>query len=273
MLENIKSTVQRIRQSTSVKPEIAIILGTGLSGLSRSIDISARIPYEEIPGFASSTVKGHHGELIFGTINDIPMVAMKGRLHVYEGYSSQDVSYPIEVFKKLNVQTLIISNASGGLNPNFSIGDIMLVKDHINLMDSNPLTGPFKTTPSEYFLDMSKVYDPELIDLTVKAAENIGIKLQTGVYAGVTGPTFETPAEYRYIRSIGADAVGMSTIPEAIIARQKNIRILAFSVISDLGVEGKIIKISHDDVIDAASHAEPLLTKVIVKILAEIKFK
>jgi purine-nucleoside phosphorylase len=271
MLENTESTVLKIRELTSHKPEIAIILGTGLAGLANHIKIIKEISYEDLPGFASSTVKGHHGQLIFGMFNGIPVVAMKGRLHVYEGYSARDVSYPVKIFKQLGIHTIILSNASGGLNPDFRIGDIMLVKDHINLMESNPLQGPMKNNPSEYFLDLSGVYDSELIGMTRKSALSINVDLKEGIYAGVTGPTFETPAEYKYIRMIGADAVGMSTIPEAVVARQLGIKVLAFSVISDLGVEGKIVEISHDDVIDAASHAEPTLTKVIVELMKGLK--
>lgn len=267
MSKDILQSIDIIGRKTTLHPRFAIILGTGLGGLTREMDIESEIDYRELPGFSPSTVKGHHGRLIFGSLNGVPVVAMKGRLHYYEGYSIADVTFPIEVFKALGIKTLIVSNASGGLNPAFEVGDIMIISDHINLMDDNPLIGPFVQGDNN-FIDMSRAYTPGLIKQASDIAEELGIRHFKGVYAGVTGPTFETPAEYRYIRTIGADAVGMSTVPEVIAAVKQNMDILAFSVISDLGVLGKIVKISHEDVIDAASLAEPKLTSIIMEFLA-----
>jgi len=196
-------------------------------------------------------------------------VALQGRFHYYEGYSMQEVTFPIRVFRELGIKVLILSNASGGLNPEFEVGDIMFLEDHINLMGNNPLIGPNDDALGPRFPDMSEPYDHKLRNKASKIADRLGIRYQTGVYVAVTGPTFETPAEYRYVRIIGGDAVGMSTVPEVIAARQSDLPCLAFSVISDLGVEGKIVEISHDDVIDAASIAEPRMTKIIKAFIEE----
>ena len=249
---------------------MGIILGTGLGGLVNEINISHAIPYVDIPNFPLSTVKGHHGKMIFGSLGDKEVVALKGRFHYYEGYTMKQVTFPVRVMARLGIELLILSNASGGLNPSFSIGDVMFIEDHINLMGDNPLIGPNEEDLGPRFPDMSQPYNPALREKAQTIAERLGIKYQTGVYAGVTGPTFETPAEYRYVRLIGADAVGMSTVPEVIAARHAGLPCLAFSVISDLGVEGKIVEITHDDVIDAASIAEPKMTAIIKAFIAEM---
>jgi len=233
------------------------------------IKIEHSIPYEEIPNFPVSTVKGHQGRLIFGELSGAKVVALQGRFHYYEGYSMKEVTFPIRIFRELGIKVLILSNASGGLNPAFKVGDIMFIEDHINLMGTNPLIGPNDEELGPRFPDMSEPYDHKLRAKASKIAEQMGIEHQTGVYVAVTGPTFETPAEYRYVRVIGGDAVGMSTVPEVIAARQSGLPCLAFSVISDLGVEGKIVEISHDDVIDAASIAEPRMTGIIKAFIAE----
>ncbi len=270
MSENISRSIDIISRKTKLKPAISIILGTGLGGLTREMDIDTEIPYGELPGFQQSTVQGHQGVLIFGHLNRVPVIAMKGRHHYYEGYSMDNITYPIKVFKSLGIKTLIVSNASGGLDPSFDVGDIMVITDHVNLMNDNPLTGPFKKEEGNRFIDMSNAYNKDYVSLASRIAGKRGIRHLTGTYAGVTGPTFETPAEYKHLRIIGADAVGMSTVPEVISARKEGLEVLAFSVISDLGVEGKIIKISHDDVIDAASLAEPKLTTIIKEFVTEV---
>ena len=270
MLKKIQETVDFIKSKNITTPEIGIILGTGLGGLTKEINSSISIPYNEIPNFPVSTVKGHHGQLIFGTLSGKPVVAMKGRFHYYEGYSLQKVTFPIRIMKYLGVRLLILSNASGGLNPAFEKGDMMFVEDHINLMNSNPLIGPNHDGMGPRFPDMSEPYDKSLLKKASEIASGLGISHRTGVYAGVTGPTFETPAEYRYIRYIGADAVGMSTVPETIIANHMGLRVFAISVISDLGVNGKIEEITHEMVIDVASHVEPELTRIIKALLPEI---
>jgi purine-nucleoside phosphorylase len=273
MLTKINEAAAYILSRVDLKPQIAIILGTGLAGLTREITDARIIPYKEIPNFPLSTVKGHAGELIFGALNGRQVMAMNGRLHFYEGYPLDMITFPVRVMKKMGIELLIISNASGGLNPDFSVGDIMFIEDHINMMNlmlENPLKGPHHPELGDRFPDMSIPYDPVVLQKAENVASRLGIPYRKGVYVGVTGATFETPAEYRYMRFTGGDAVGMSTVPEVIVANQIGLKILAISVISDLGVEGKIIKISHDDVIDAASHAEPKMTSIIRELLREL---
>jgi purine-nucleoside phosphorylase len=267
MSEQTSNTARWIKTRYPLEPSVGIILGSGLSHLSDKIGVKLTIPYGEIPGFPVSTVEGHEGSLVFGTFAGKEVVAMKGRFHFYEGYSMQEIILPIRVMKMLGVKLLVISNAAGGVNPSFNIGDIMLITDHINLMGTNPLIGKNIDTLGPRFPDMSAVYDPEMLAVASDVAKNLHINVQTGVYAAVSGPTYETPAEYRYIRSIGADAVGMSTVPEAIAARHMGMKILAMSVITDLGVDGHIQEISHEEVIRAASAAEPSLTAIIQAVL------
>jgi purine-nucleoside phosphorylase len=263
MLIKIKETVEYLRTKISFDPEIGIILGTGLGGLVNEIEVHHTIPYEFIPNFPVSTVEGHKGQLIFGKMGGKKIVAMQGRFHYYEGYTMQEITFPIRVMKFLGIKLLILSNASGGVNPGFSVGDLMIIEDHINLMKNNPLIGPNEDDLGTRFPDMSEAYDREMIGLAFSIAEKHGIKLQKGVYTAVSGPTFETPAEYRYIRVIGSDAVGMSTVPEVVAARHMGLRCFAFSVITDLGVPGKIVEITHKEVIDAAAAAEPKMTLVL----------
>jgi purine-nucleoside phosphorylase len=267
MLETIKKTIGYIRGKINFFPETGIVLGTGLGALADKIDPAGSLAYSEIPNFPVSTVEGHSGRLIFGNLNGRNVVAMQGRFHYYEGYSMKEVTFPIRILKYLGVQNLILSNAAGGINPDFEVGDIMVIRDHINLMGDNPLLGKNDADLGPRFTDMSEVYDKGLIQLFIKVARHNALHYQEGVYAAVSGPTFETPAEYKYIRLIGADAVGMSTVPEAIVARHMSLPVFAVSVISDLGVEGKIIEISHDDVIDAAKTVEPRLTLLLKEML------
>ncbi|NOU48867.1 MAG: purine-nucleoside phosphorylase [Bacteroidales bacterium] len=269
MLAKITQTTDYIQQRVPWQPETGIILGTGLGELVNEIDIEIAIPYIEIPNFPVSTVHGHQGRLIFGTLSGKKIVAMQGRFHYYEGYSMQEVTFPIRVMKMLGVKLLIVSNASGGLNPDFAIGDLMFIRDHINLMP-NPLIGRNEDQLGPRFPDMSKTYDAGILDIALKVAEQNGIKVHTGVYAAVTGPTFETPSEYYYIHTIGADAVGMSTVPEVIVARHSQLKVFAVSVISDLGVKGKIVEVTHEEVIDAAEAAQPKMTKIIKGLLKDI---
>lgn len=267
MLKKIKESVKYIQKKAPIKPQTGIILGTGLGGLTKEINIKYNIPYSDIPNFPVSTVEGHRGELIFGTLSGKNVVAMHGRFHLYEGYSLEEVTFPIRVLKYLGIELLILSNASGGLNHDFEVGDIMIITDHINLI-TNPLIGKNEPEFGPRFVDMSEAYDKKVINKATKIARYNSIKYQTGVYACVTGPTYETPAEYKFIQTIGADAVGMSTVPEVIVARHMNITCFAVSVISDLGVPGKIIEISHSDVIDAARHVEPKMTIIIKELIS-----
>ncbi len=270
MYEKIQETVKFIKTKTNIQPRFGIVLGTGLGNFTDEMKIVDTIPYSEIPNFPVSTVKGHHGRLIFGWIGNQPAVALQGRFHYYEGYSMQEVTFPIRVLKFLGIQHLFLSNASGGTNPNFRVGDIMIIDDHINLSNRNPLIGVNDERLGPRFPDMSEVYDKRLIKMAVEIAENEKLNYQVGVYASVTGPNYETPSEYKYIRKIGADAVGMSTAPEAIVARHMGLSCFAVSVISDLGVEGKIEYITHDHVIDAASLAEPQMTKMLLGMIERL---
>jgi purine-nucleoside phosphorylase len=273
MFKKVSEAVDFIKERITISPVAGIVLGTGLGRLSEEIENKVIIPYEEIPHFPSSTVEGHAGELIIGQLNGCSVVAMRGRFHFYEGYSLQEVVFPVRVMKYLGIKLLILSNASGGLNPGFAVGDMMFIKDHINmmnLMSENPLRGKHTGEFGPMFPDMHKPYDFQILTKAEEIAKNLGIKHQKGVYAGVTGPTFETPSEYKYVRFMGADAVGMSTVPEAIAAAQMNLPVFAVSVISDLGVEGKIVEISHKEVLDAAGMAEPEMTRLIKALLKEV---
>lgn len=270
MLEQIKETVQYINSRIDLVPEFGIVLGTGLGGLVNEIQVAGTISYKDIPNFPVSTVKGHEGKLIFGILGGKNVVAMQGRFHYYEGYTMKEVTFPIRVMKFLGIKLLILSNAAGGVNPDYEIGDLMIIKDHINLMGNNPLLGKNDTGLGPRFPDMSDAYDKNIIRHATRIARIHNIHFQVGIYAAVTGPTFETPSEYKYIRILGADAVGMSTVPETIAARHMELPVFAVSVISDLGVEGKIVEISHDDVIDAASIAEPKMTLVIKEMITNL---
>ena len=269
MLEKINQSAQFILNEINSKPEVGIILGTGLGGLVREIEIKKILEYKNIPNFPISTVEGHHGKLIFGNLSGKKVIAMQGRLHFYEGYNMQQVTFPVRVMKILGIKNLIVSNASGGVNPDFGIGDLMIINDHINLIP-NPLIGKNYSELGPRFPDMSNAYDKKLITKAEAIAKNNKIKVQKGVYTAVTGPTFETPSEYKYFRIIGSDAVGMSTVPEVIVARQMGISCFAISIITDLGVPSKIVKVTQTDVLNAAEKSEPLMTKIITELIAEL---
>ena len=270
MLQKISETKAFLESKTNTKPFTGIVLGTGLGNLSSEIDIEIAIPYEEIPNFPVSTVEGHSGKLLFGTINNVPVVAMQGRFHYYEGYSLKECTFPIRVMKALGIKNLFLSNASGGVNADFEIGDIMLITDHINLLPDNPLRGKNIDELGPRFPDMSEPYDKELIKDVINIATKNNIQIQQGVYAALSGPTFETPAEYKYIQLVGADAVGMSTVPEVIVARHMSLPCMALSIISDLGVAGKIVEISHEEVQEVAKEAEPKMTLLIKELLSQV---
>jgi len=270
MLDKIKESAEFIQSKTEVKPSIGIILGTGLGGLVKEINVIDTISYEEIPNFPVSTVESHSGKLIFGELGGKKVVAMQGRFHYYEGYTLQQVTFPVRVMKLLGIQRLFVSNASGGVNPDFEVGEIMIQDDHINLFPGNPLIGRNIDELGPRFPDMSEPYDPEMIELAKTIAVENGILVSVGTYAGLTGPTLETPAEYRYVRNVGADAVGMSTVPEVIVARHMEIPCFAISIITDLGVPGKIQKVSVQDVIEVASRQEPKMTLIMRELISRI---
>jgi purine-nucleoside phosphorylase len=270
MLEKIEETFRYIQSRTNVKPSIGIILGTGLGGLVKEINIIDEIPYTEIPNFPVSTVQSHSGKLIFGELGGKHVVAMQGRFHYYEGYTMQEVTFPVRVMKYLGIERLFVSNASGGVNPNFEIGEIMIINDHINLFPAHPLIGKNIDELGPRFPDMSEPYDHEMIKLAKEIANENGIRVAEGVYAGLTGPTLETPAEYKYVRIIGADTVGMSTVPEVIVARHMSIPCFAISIITDLGVPGKIQEVSVEDVIEVANKQEPKMTVIMRELIARV---
>ncbi len=270
MLAQLSETCDFIRSKTKLEPEAGIILGTGLGGLVNEIDIETALPYREIPNFPVSTVEGHSGKLIFGTLGGKKVVAMQGRFHFYEGYTMQQLTFPVRVMKQLGIRTLLLSNAAGGMNPEFKIGEIMLIRDHINLFPTNPLIGPNIEQLGPRFPDMSEAYDRKLVKKAREIAEANGIRIAEGVYAGLSGPCFETPAEYKYIRIIGADAVGMSTVPEVIVARHMQVPCFAVSIITDLGLEDQIVEVSHEEVQQVAREIEPKMTFLFKELLAAL---
>ena len=267
MLEKIRQTVEFIRGKISDKPEYGIVLGSGLGGLVNEIETKLSLPYSSIPGFPVSTVKGHGGNLIFGKLGGKNVIALQGRFHFYEGYSMQDVTFPIRVMIALGIDRLILSNASGGMNSKFQIGDVVIINDHINLMSSNPLIGKNYDELGPRFPDMSEPYDKLMIDKACEIAKSLNVRHHKGVYAGVTGPCFETPAEYRYIRTIGADIVGMSTIPEVIVGRHQNIPCFAISIVTDLGGFDEAQKVSHEEVLKVATSSEGKMTSIIKELI------
>jgi len=269
MLEIIKKSVEFLYEKTNYKPEIGIVLGTGLGGLVNEIEIEHSVAYKDIPHFPISTVEGHSGRLIFGRLGGKKIIAMQGRFHFYEGYPIEKVTLPIRVMKLLGIQKLIVSNASGGVNPNYQIGDLMILSDHINLIP-NPLIGANIDKLGPRFPDMSETYCKDLIAKAENIASANKINLQKGVYVALTGPTLETPAEYKHMRIIGGDTVGMSTAPEVIVARHMDLPCFAISVITDLGVTGKIKKVSHEDIQKVAEVAEPKLTLIIKQLIESI---
>jgi purine-nucleoside phosphorylase len=270
MLETIKATAKHLKELTNYEPEIGIILGTGLGGLVNEIDTDFAIPYGDIPDFPVSTVEGHSGQLIFGKLGGKQIVAMQGRFHFYEGYHMNTVVFPVRVMKMLGVQTLLVSNASGGVNPDYEIGEIMILNDHINLFPTNPLIGPNMDELGPRFPDMSEPYSRKLIAKAHEIAKKHGIRVAEGSYAGLTGPTLETPAEYAYVRNIGADAVGMSTVPEVIAAKHMGMDCFGVSIISDLGVPGKIVEVTHEMVQEVAAAAEPKMTIIMTELIESL---
>ncbi len=270
MLERIKETAAWLTEHTALRPKTAIILGTGLGRLAAEIDIADAIPYADIPHFPVSTVEGHQGRLLFGHLGGRPVMALDGRFHYYEGYSMKEVTFPVRVMHELGIGTLFVSNAAGGMNPDFEIGDLMLITDHINHMPEHPLRG--KNLPTgPRFPDMSEAYDRQLLASARAIAAERNIRVKEGVYLATSGPTFETPAEYRMFRILGADAVGMSTVPEVIVARHSGIRVFGVSIITDLGVEGKIVEVSHEEVQRAANEVQPLMAEIFSEMIARLE--
>ena len=266
MLQKIQETAEFLKSKMTTAPETAIILGTGLGSLVNEITDKYEIKYEDIPNFPLSTVEGHSGKLIFGKLGNKEIMAMQGRFHFYEGYSMKEVTFPVRVMRELGIKTLFVSNAAGGMSPDFIIGDLMIITDHINMFPEHPLRG--KNIPyGDRFPDMSQAYSSELIAMGKEIAKEKGIRVVEGVYLGTQGPTFETPSEYRMFHRMGGDAVGMSTVPEVIVARHCGIRVFGISVITDLGVEGRIVEVSHEEVQKAADEAQPRMTTIFREIV------
>ncbi|MCD6407039.1 purine-nucleoside phosphorylase [Candidatus Aerophobetes bacterium] len=268
--EKIGEALSYVRSKSSIVPEIGIILGTGLGKLAEKIENKVVISYKQIPHFAVSTAPGHAGNLLLGKIGEKKVVAMQGRFHLYEGYSPEEVTFPIRVMKALGVKVLIESNAAGGMNRNFKPGDIMIITDHINFTGTNPLIGPNDDSLGPRFPDMSEPYDWDLIELTEEVALEEGIRCHRGVYIGVTGPNFETRAEYRFFHLIGADAVGMSTVPEVIVAKHSGLKVLGLSCITDMCIPDKLEPVDFRKVIDVANKAEPKVTRLVEKVIRKI---
>ena len=269
MLERIQETAAFLRGRMHTHPETAIILGTGLGSLVHEITDKYEISYEEIPNFPVSTVEGHSGKLIFGKLGDKDIMAMQGRFNFVEGYAMTEVTFPVRVMREWGIRTLFVSNAAGAMTRDFHIGDLMIITDHINFFPEHPLRG--KNIPyGPRFPDMSEAYNRELIRQADRIAAEKGIKVQHGIYIGTQGPTYETPAEYKMFRILGADAVGMSTVPEVIVANHCGIRVFGISVITDLGVEGKIVEVTHEDVQKAADAAQPLMTTIMRELINRV---
>lgn len=267
-LEKIQETAAFIKEKVGGEmPKVAIVLGSGLGDLANKIDTKVAIPYGEIPNFPISTVEGHKGQLIFGKLGKKYVMAMQGRFHYYEGYTMKEATFPIRVMKALGVKVLCVSNAAGGMNPDFRVGDVMLITDHINLFPDHPLRGKNYNELGPRFPAMNEAYSHRILDLARDIAKKNNVRLMEGVYVGTQGPTFETPSEYRFFYRIGGDAVGMSTVPEVIVARHSDMEVFGLSVITDLGGEGIFVDVSHEEVQQAASKAEPIMTLMVQEVI------
>ena len=267
VMQEIENAIDAIKEKCTLEPKVGIVLGTGLGGLAKEVKAEAVIPYAEIPGFPKSTVESHAGKFILGTLANKKVAAMEGRFHYYEGYTMKQVTFPIRVMKFLGCDFLMISNAAGGLNPDYTAGDIMLIKDHINLLGDNPLIGVNDKKLGPRFPDMSEPYNRQLIELAENIALDENIKLKKGVYAAMTGPSLETAAEYRFLRYIGADAIGMSSIPENIVAIQMGMKVLGLSIITDECLPDTLKPVNIDKIIKTAAKTEPVMAKLMKRII------
>jgi purine-nucleoside phosphorylase len=271
MFQILQETVEYIkRKNNNFQPEIGIILGTGLGGLVNEIEVEFSMMYSNIPNFPISTLEFHSGKLIFGTLKGKKVVAMQGRLHYYEGYSMQQITFPVRVMKALGIQYLFVSNAAGSLNPDFKKGDLMVISDHINLQPESPLRGINDADLGPRFPDMSQPYHRGLIDKAIQIADEEGISCRQGVYVSVTGPNLETKAEYKYLRIIGGDAVGMSTVPEVIVAKHMSIPVFAISVLTDEGFPEVLLPVSLEEILDTARIAEPNMTRILSQLISQL---
>ncbi len=263
MYKKIQETVKFLNDKGILDPDFGIVLGTGLGSLVNMIDVKISIAYKDIPNFPISTVSGHSGTFIYGRLGNKNVVAMQGRFHYYEGWKMSEVTFPIRVMKYLGVENLIVSNASGGVNPNFKVGDIMIISDHINMMPEHPLRGMNDDRFGPRFLDLHEPYNLKMIAVAENIARKNNINVQKGIYLALQGPTFETPAEYKMVSLMGADAVGMSTVPEVIVAKHMGMHCFGISVITDLGIEGHVEEVSHEAVQIAAKSSEKKISKLV----------
>jgi purine-nucleoside phosphorylase len=270
LFDRIRQTRDFLCANTQLTPHVGIILGSGLGGLTGLVETEAAIPYDKIPNFPRSTVEGHAGKLIFGKLSGVPVVMMAGRFHYYEGYSMEEVTFPVRMMKALGCESLIVSNAAGGMNPDYRVGDIVLIKDHINLQPEHPLRGINDERLGPRFPDMSEPYSLSFIELAKLIAEDEGIEVKTGVYAGVQGPTFETRAEYHWLHTIGADLVGMSTVPEVIVAIHSGMKVFGASIVTDIGIREELNVITHEEVLAAANAAAPRLARLVQALIARL---
>ena len=269
MWEKVQETVDFILERTHFSPEYGVILGSGLGGFTNDMEVEHILPYSEIPNFPVSTVQGHTGALVFGTIKGKRVVAMQGRFHYYEGYDMKQVTFPVRVMKNLGVEKLIVSNASGGVNSSYKVGSIVLIKDHINCMPEHPLRGANDERFGPRFVNMSEPYSRKMRVKALEIASDLNISVQEGVYLGLQGPTFETLSEYRMVKILGADCVGMSTVPEVIVASHMSLECFGISVITDMGNEESIDTITHEEVLEAAKEAEPHVRNLIKELITQ----
>lgn len=269
-VENVKKAAKFIEQKVKQPPKVSVILGSGLGDISQSLDEAYVIPYDEVPGFPTSTAPGHKGELLFGEISGQPTMLMSGRFHYYEGYSMRTVTFPVRVMQELGIETMIITNASGGLDPSFDVGHPMVIRDQINFMGDSPLIGPNVDDWGPRFPDMSEPYDRDLIDTALEAAKELGIGVYEGVYVAVSGPNFETPAELRMLRRFGAEAVGMSTVPEVIVANHAGMRVLGISAITDRAVPEDLKPLTAEEVLQVAKQTGSKISSIILRVIKRL---
>jgi purine-nucleoside phosphorylase len=270
LLHRMDEAKTYIQSRISVQPQVGLILGSGLGELADDIQDAVRIPYESIPHFPVSTVEGHAGQLVTGRLHNKTVIAMQGRFHYYEGYSMQEVTFPVRVMKALGVDHLIVTNACGGMNPDFKPGDLMLIQDHLNMTGANPLIGQNEPALGPRFPDMSRAYTPELLELVRETAKSLGIGIQQGVYAGITGPTYMTPAELTMLRKMGGDAVGMSTVPEVIVASHMAMKVIGISCVTDMAIGEHLEPLSHEQVIEVANRTKPMFISLVKEILSRL---
>ena len=270
LYERAEHATRIIRARTNVEPRIAVVLGSGLGGFADDFDEAVGIPYEEIPGFMRSTAQGHAGRLVVGKVDSVPVVAMQGRVHYYEGYSLEEVTFPIRTFNLLGIKTLILTNAAGGINVELQQGTLMVISDHLNLIGDNPLRGPNDERFGPRFPDMSAVYSPELQELVVEEAKAAGVEVRRGIYGALSGPSYETPAEIVLLRNLGADAVGMSTVPEAIVARHMGLEVLGISCITNVAAGLSDQPIDHEEVMATGDRVRGMFTELLRRVIAGI---